>query len=135
MRPPTANILFISNDEDVCRMIEHVFSHGRADVVTSTADLEMVRTFAMQRPPDLIILDFTAQVFEHQRGFPAYQQIQAIESLKQVPVLLWMVPNPKRVKPEAQRLGIAGYVVMPSGTRELLMARDVILAGGTYFPE
>jgi DNA-binding NarL/FixJ family response regulator len=109
----------------------------RNDVVTSAADLETVRTFAAQRLPDLIILEFsfTAQVFEHQLGFPVYQQLRAIESLKRVPVLLWMVPNPKRVKPEAQRLGMAGYVAMPSGTQELLKARDVILAGGTYYPE
>ena len=129
-----AHILILSNDKDICGVIEFLLNQERNDTVSSASDFQKVRALAQQQIPDLIILESTAHVFQDQSGFPVYQQLRTIESLKQVPILFWMVPNPGRFNPEARRLGAAGCVAMPSQARELLDARDVILAGGTYFP-
>ena len=129
-----AHILVLSNDKDICGVIEFLLNRERNDTVISASDLQKVQALAQQQVPDLIILESTVRVFGDQSGFPVYQQLRTIESLKQVPILFWMIPNPSRVNPEAQQLGVAGCVAMPSQPQELLEARDVILAGGTYFP-
>jgi CheY-like chemotaxis protein len=129
-----ANILVLSGEEVILRALTRILVDARSDTVTTASSLIQVRAFAQQQVPDLIILEFTAQIDEYNLGIPVYQQIRGIEAFQEVPILFWMVPNPTYTYPTAQQLGVAGCVTMPSQPKELIEARDVILAGGTYYP-
>lgn len=129
-----ANILVVSDDPDILGVVKIVLENACDDTVTTASSLAQVKALAQQQVPDLIVLEYVARIDDIDIGIPVYQQIKSVESLQQVPVLFWMVPNPTRLYPEAQQLGVAGCVTMPSPPAELLKARDVILAGGTYYP-
>ncbi len=129
-----ANILVLNDDEDICAVIKLVLENARNDTITTAYSLAQVKALAQQQTPDLIVLEPVARIDYLDIGIPVYQQLKRIESLQQVPVLFWMVPNPMHIYPHAQQLGVAGCVSMPSQPKELIEARDVILAGGTYYP-
>lgn len=129
-----ANILVLGGEKDILRLVVRILMEARNDTATPASSLAQAEVLAQQQSLDLIVLDFIASIGEHDGGISVYQQIRRIESLRQVPVLFWMVPNPTRIYPEAQQLGVAGCVTMPSPPAELVKARDVILAGGTYYP-
>ncbi len=129
-----ANILVLSGEVDILKVLTRILVDARNDTVTTASSLIQVRALAQQQVPDLIILEFTSQIDEYNSGIPVYQQIRGIEAFQEVPVLFWMVPNPTYTYPKAQQLGVAGCVLMPSSPKDLIEARDVILAGGTYYP-
>ncbi len=128
-----ANILFVSDDEDIQQMVKLILGRDRNDSVKIAANLDELAASIEQQIPDLVILEFTTYISDHQPGFPVFHHIKSIRPLRDIPVLFWMVPNPKWVNPEAQRLGVAGCVRMPAEAQELVKACDVILAGGTYY--
>ena len=129
-----ANILVLSDEEVICTVIKSVLGNARNDTVVSASSLVQANALAQQQVPDLIVLEFVARIDDLDIGIPVYQEIKRIELLQQVPVLFWMVPNPTLIYSQAQQLGIAGCVTMPSQPKELVEARDVILARGTYYP-
>ena len=115
-------------------MLTWILVDARNDTVTIASSLAQVKTLAQQQVPESIVLEFTAQIDDYSNAIPVYQQIKRIEPFQQVPVVFWMVPNPTWVYPKAQQLGVAGCVMMPSTPDELVKARDLILAGSTYYP-
>jgi CheY-like chemotaxis protein len=129
-----ANILVLSDDEVMCALVKVVLEREHNDTVTAVSSIDQVKSFAQQQIPDLIVLEFVARIDDLDIGIPVYQQIRRIASLQQIPVLFWMVPNPTYTYPKAQELRVAGCVAMPSQPKELIEARDVILAGSTYYP-
>ncbi len=129
-----ANILALSDDADICRVIKIVLENARNDTVTTASSLAQVKALTQQQVPDLIVLEFVARIDDLNIGIPVYQQVRGIEAFQEVPVLFWMVPNPTYTYPKAQQLGVAGCVLMHSQPKDLVEARDVILAGGTYYP-
>ena len=129
-----ANILVLSDEEVICTVIKSVLGNARNDTVVSASSLVQANALAQQQVPDLIVLEFVARIDDLDIGIPVYQEIERTELLQQVPVLFWMVPNPSWIYPQAQQLGVAGCVTMPSQPNELVEARDLILAGGTYYP-
>ena len=129
-----ANILALSDDEDICDVIQIVLERACHDTVIAVSNLAQAAAAAQQHRPDLIVLEFVARMDDLAIGIPVYQRIRKLEWLHEVPVLFWMVPNPTRIYPQAQQLGVAGCIAMPSQPEELVEARDVILSGGTYYP-
>jgi DNA-binding response OmpR family regulator len=112
-------------------MLKLFLSHQRDDcVIYARGGLEGLE-LAEQNPPQLIILDL---MLPDLSGYDVFMRLQMIPKLKNVPVLLLTVLPPQMVYPEAQKLGIAGYVCKPFDFEELLLARDTLLRGETYYP-
>jgi CheY-like chemotaxis protein len=86
---------------------------------------------AEQDPPDLIIYGlFTLDL----DGYEFCRRLQWIPALQSVPVLLvgWISPN--IVYPKAQQAGAAGYLHNTVHAQSLIVARNALLRGETYFP-
>ena len=95
-----ANILVLSGEEDILSVLTRILVDARNDTVTIASSLAQVKTLAQQQIPELIVLEFTAQIDDYSNAIPVYQQIKRIEPFQQVPVVFWMVPNPTWVYPK-----------------------------------
>jgi DNA-binding NarL/FixJ family response regulator len=123
-------VLFVDEDLDEEGLIRLILANERKDrVIASKPDIRRIKLIAEQTQIDLILLAFLAS-----KSFALYRQLGSIQSLRQVPVLLWRVPNPEVIHAEAQRLGVAGFVPLVFRPQDLLAARDAALIGDTYYP-
>jgi DNA-binding response OmpR family regulator len=112
-------------------MMSLLLGHERDDcVVYAHGGLEGLE-LAAHHPPQLIILDLMMPDIS---GYEVVKRLRASPALQNVPVILLTVMPPEMVYAEAQRLGIAGYVCKPFEFDELLLARDTVLKGETYYP-
>jgi len=128
---PSRRVLVIDDMREMEEMMGLLLAHERDDKVTyAHGGLEGLAS-AEQHPPELIILDL---MMPDLPGYDVFRRLQANPALRNVPVLLLTVVPPQMVYPEAQRLGIAGYICKPFEFEELLAARDALLRGETYFP-
>jgi len=114
------------------QLIEAYLAHYLNDEVRVALDGREGLTAAEQDPPDLIILGL---VLPDLHGYEVYRRLRMIPALQHVPVLFQSADTQRRVYPEAQRLGAAGYLRKPYRLpEELLAARDAALRGDTYYP-
>ncbi len=124
-------VLVIDDMRELEEMLRLFLSHQRDDcVIYASGGLEGLE-LAEQNLPQLIILDL---MLPDLSGYDVFMRLQMMPKLKDVPVLLLTVLPPQMVYPEAQKLGIAGYVCKPFDFEELLLARDTLLRGEKYYP-
>jgi DNA-binding response OmpR family regulator len=124
-------VLVIDDMQEMQEMMSLLLSHERDDcVMYARGGLEGLE-IAEHNPPQLIILDL---MMPDLSGYQVFQRLQAMPRLRNVPVLLLTVLPPEMVYPKAQQLGIAGYVCKPFEFSDLLLARDTVLRGETYYP-
>ena len=86
---------------------------------------------AEQNPPDLILAYLWMLDMD---GYEFCRQLKTVQALRNVPVLLQSSVSPTIVYPEAQRAGAAGYLRHWHGAPDLVVARDALLNGQTYYP-
>ena len=124
-------VLFIDDMREMEEMMSLLLGHERDDcVIYARGGLEGLE-LAAQHPPQLIIMDLMMPGLS---GYEVFKRLQANPALAHVPVILLTVMPPEMVCAEAQKLGIAGYVCKPFEFEELLLARDTVLRGETYYP-
>lgn len=124
-------ILVIDDMREMEEMLRLFLGYQREDrVVYSPSGLQGLEK-AAENPPQLIILDL---MMPDLSGYDVFMRLQMMPKLKGVPVILLTVLPPQMVYPEAQKLGIAGYVCKPFEFEELLLARDTVLRGEKYYP-
>jgi LPPG:FO 2-phospho-L-lactate transferase len=128
------HVLFVSEDADMCKLVEAILTRERNDRVKCASYLQRAQLVTEQAPSDLVIIDFTSTLYTGIDGLQVYQQLRSIPVFKNVPALLWRIPNPQKVYPEAQRLGVAGCIEYVSTPQDLVKARDAALMGDTYYP-
>ncbi len=88
-------------------------------------------TVAEQDPPDLIIYGiFTLDL----DGYEFCRRLKWIPGLQNVQVLLVGWISPRVVYPEARRAGAAGYLHNAVYAQNLVIARNALLRGETYYP-
>ena len=80
--------------------------------------------------PDIIILDISMPVLD---GFAAAKQIREI--LKRVPILMLSMHAGPEVVRISRTVPVQGFITKSEVGGVLLNAVDVLLAGGTFFPE
>jgi len=124
-------VLVIDDMPEMEEMLRLFLAHERDDcVLYARGGLEGLE-MAEQNPPQLIILDL---MMPDLHGYEVFKRLKVMPKLSNVPVLLLTVLPPQMVYPEAQRLGISGYVCKPFEFDELLLARDTVLRGEKYYP-
>lgn len=126
-----AKVLYLGDDPSGHKVLEIILGQERNDKVTYMPDYEQIKAVIEQETPDLIILNvFTLNELWLDE---AYQHLKTNLVLQNVPILLWRVVN-QIIYREAQRLGMAGCIGYNFSRKELLAARDTVLAGDTYYP-
>jgi CheY-like chemotaxis protein len=88
-------------------------------------------SLAEREHPDLIIVRI---MMYEMNGYEVCRQLTAMPQLQGIPILLQAAMDPKRVYPEAQRVGAAGYLCQPYSPQEVIAARDAVLHGSVYYP-
>ena len=124
-------VLVIDDMREMEEMMCLLLAHERDDRVTFARNGQQALTLAEQDPPQLVILDL---MMPDMNGYEVFRRLKAIPSLQNVPVILLTVLPSPMVYPEAQRLGVAGYICKPFEFQDLLAARDAVLKGETYYP-
>jgi CheY-like chemotaxis protein len=126
-----AKVLIIDDEPELERLIELILERERDDKVLFAPGGRQGLIVAEQERPDLILLDIMMPDLD---GWEVYQRLRAIPTLQATPIIFQAAISPKRVYPEAQRMGAAGYMCEPYAPKDLLAARDAALQGDTYYP-
>jgi DNA-binding response OmpR family regulator len=129
--PRGRKVLVIDDMREMEEMMGLLLAHERDDRVAFAHGGLQGLTLAEQGSPELIILDL---MMPDLPGYEVFRRLSVNPALSNVPVLLLTVLPPQMVYPEAQRLGIKGYICKPFEFETLLAARDALLRGETYYP-
>ncbi len=84
--------------------------------------------YVQELKPDLLILDITMPGLS---GLEASQRIRKLGI--RVPVLIFTTHHSERLSVEVKQAGAQGYVLKSQAARNLVLAIDTLLAGGTFF--
>ncbi len=122
-------VLVIDDEPVTGEMVKLVLMRCNDEVVTANTGEEGLE-LAEEDPPDLVILDISLPDMD---GWSVYGRLRAMPDLWDVPILV----TESRVVLEADHaraVGAAGCLFKPFHTAELLIARDMVLSGKTYYP-
>lgn len=125
-----ARILVIDDHEVLREGLRSLFAKLRPawDVCGEGADGEQAIRLTQELQPDLVILDITMPVMS---GLEASSRIRKLGLT--VPILIFTTHQSERLSTEVQQAGAQGYVVKSQAARDLVVAMDALLSGGTFF--
>lgn len=109
----------------VCSLLE---SRKDLEVCEATNGEEAIQK-SLEVNPELIILDVTMPVLD---GFSAARKIK--EALPVVPILMLSMHDGPEMARSSRSVGAQGFVTKAAANEVLLKAVDVLLTGGTFFP-
>ena len=124
-------VLIIDDEPEAANLVKFILTRECSDEVYIGASASEGPNIARQERPDLIIVRI---MMYEMNGYEVCRRLKAVPQLQGLPVLLQAAMDPKRVYPEAQRVGAAGYLRQPFHPQELIAARDAVLRGGVYYP-
>ena len=126
------NVLFINDDADEGKMMQIFLREKRQDrVIICHPTDQRLSDIIEQEDPELILISF----IDGLDAVQIYQELRANPKLQETPIMFWRVTkNPVEFYPIACQLGLAGWIDFICRLDEFLEARDVVLAGGTYYP-
>jgi DNA-binding NarL/FixJ family response regulator len=123
--------ILIADDHEVLREgLKSLLAKSRPDweiCGEATNGDEAIR-YVQELKPDLLILDITMPGIS---GLEASQRIRKLGI--RVPVLIFTTHDSERLSVEVQRVGAQGYVLKSQAARNLVLAIDTLLAGGTFY--
>ncbi len=119
-------ILLVDDSPIQLRILE-VLLRDRYEVQMSTSGAEAVR-YAKKTHPDLILLDYDMPI---QSGKETFEQLQAMEETKDIPVVFLTGVQEKEVVAEVLKLRPKGYLLKPV-KQDLLFETimDILAADG-----
>jgi DNA-binding response OmpR family regulator len=124
-------ILIIDDADEIANLVKLILSRKCSDEVRIAASASQGLSIAGQEQPDLIIVRI---MMYEMNGYEVCRELKMLPGLQNIPVLLQAAMDPKRVYPEAQHVGAAGYLCEPFNPSELIAARDALLRGDVYYP-
>jgi DNA-binding NarL/FixJ family response regulator len=123
--------ILIADDHEVLREgLKSLLAKSRPDweiCGEATNGDEAIR-YVQEQKPDLLVLDITMPGLS---GLEASQHIRKLGV--RVPVLIFTTHHSDRLSLEVQQAGAQGYVLKSQAARNLVLAIDTLLAGGTFF--
>lgn len=126
----TARILIVDDHEIVREGIRGLLTRARpqweicGEAVNGLLAIEAVKSLK----PDIVILDVTMPVMS---GLEASPRIVALGLGTHV--LIFTMHQSETFASEVRNAGAHGYVVKSQASRDLILAIDSLLAGGTFF--
>ncbi len=110
--------------------VKYLLAKARPDLKVcgeATDGIEAIH-WAQARQPDLLILDIS---------MPRMSGLEAASRMRKlglnVPVLIFTTHCSERLETEVRQAGAQGYVLKSQAARDLVLAIDTILAGGTFY--
>ena len=123
-------ILIVDDHEIVREGIRTLLRRSRSDwqicgeASNAGEALNAIKTLA----PDIVILDITMPGMS---GLEAAQRIRSMRHASRV--LIFTMHDSERLATEVREAGAQGYVLKSQAARDLVLAIECILAGGTFF--
>lgn len=110
----------------VCSILE---SRKDLEICGEATNGEEAIEKSLELNPNLIILDVTMPVLD---GFSAAKKIR--EVLPAVPILMLSIHDGPEMARGSRSVGAQGFITKAVANEVLLRAADVLLTGGTFFP-
>jgi DNA-binding NarL/FixJ family response regulator len=125
-----AKILIVDDHEIVREGIRTLLTRARPqwEICGEATNGEMAIAAVEKLRPDVVILDVTMPVMS---GLEAAPRI--LRANPQCRVLIFTMHQSEMFTAEVRNSGAQGYVVKSQAARDLIVAIDSLLAGGTFF--
>jgi DNA-binding NarL/FixJ family response regulator len=126
----SAHILIVDDHEIVREGIRNLLSRARPQwkIVGEATNGQLAIEAVKNLKPDIVILDVTMPVMS---GLEAAPRIAALNLGARV--LIFTMHQSETFVAEVRNTGAQGYVVKSQASRDLILAIDSLLAGGTFF--
>jgi DNA-binding NarL/FixJ family response regulator len=126
----TARIQIVDDHEVLREGVKSLLARLRPDweVCGEATDGKEAIQLAQTLKPDIMILDIT---MPHLSGLEASSKMR--KSGFVFPILIFTTHQSERLESEVRRAGAQGYVLKSQAARNLVLAIDKLLAGGTFF--
>jgi DNA-binding NarL/FixJ family response regulator len=126
----TARILIVDDHEVLREGLKSLLAKSRPDweICGEATNGNEALQSAQELKPDLIVMDITMPGMS---GFEASSRMRKIGL--SFPVLIFTTHESDRLGTEVFQAGAQGYVLKSQAARNLVLAIDTILAGGTFF--
>jgi DNA-binding NarL/FixJ family response regulator len=126
----TPRILIVDDHEIVREGIRTLLNRSRPewDVVGEAINGKLAIEAVKDLKPDVVILDVTMPVMS---GLEAAPRIIALNTGARI--LIFTMHQSETFVAEVRSTGAQGYVVKSQASRDLILAIDALLAGGTFF--
>lgn len=125
-----ARILIVDDHEVLREGITSLLARMRPDweICGEATDGDEAIQMAQTLSPDIILLDITMPRLS---GLEASSRIRKLGL--NVPILIFTTHQSSRLPEDVRQAGAQGYVLKSQAGRNLVLAIDTILAGGTFF--
>lgn len=125
-----ARILIVDDHEIVRQGICTLLQRSRPDweICGEAANGNDAVDAARTLKPDVVILDITMPGMS---GFEATSQMRRLDLHS--PILIFTMHSSERLGKEIREAGAQGYVLKSQAARDLVVAIDTLLGGGTFF--
>ena len=126
----STRILIVDDHEVLREGVKSLLGKLRPDwqISGEANDGEQAIQLAKQSVPDVIVLDIS---------MPGVSGLEACSRMRdiglQVPVLIFTTHQSERLAQDVRQVGAQGYVLKSQAARDLVLAIDTILSGGTFF--
>jgi DNA-binding NarL/FixJ family response regulator len=126
----THRILIVDDHEIVREGIRTLLSRARPqwEIVGEAINGKLAIEAVKELKPDVVILDVTMPVMS---GLEAAPRIIALNMGARI--LIFTMHQSETFVSEVRSAGAQGYVVKSQASRDLILAIDALLAGGTFF--
>lgn len=126
----SVRILIVDDHEVLREGLRSLLAKLRPDwtICGEATDGDEAIQLAQDLKPDLVILDIT---------MPRVSGLEAAAHMRKLklkfPILIFTTHQSERLGAEVRESGAQGYVLKSQAARNLVMAIDALLAGGTFF--
>jgi DNA-binding NarL/FixJ family response regulator len=125
-----ARILIVDDHEIVRQGLKSLLANSRPEweVSGEAGDGKQAIEAARDLKPDVVVLDIS---------MPGMNGLEALSRMRKLglgcPVLIFTMHESGTLGTDVSRAGAQGYVVKSQAARDLVLAIDTLLAGGTFF--
>jgi DNA-binding NarL/FixJ family response regulator len=126
----TARILIVDDHELLREGVKSLLAKLRPEwlICGESNRADEVIELAQSLKPDIITMDIT---------MPGMSGLEATSRMRKlgitIPVVIFTTHESERLGTEVRQAGAQGYVLKTQAARDLVLAMDTILAGGTFF--
>jgi DNA-binding NarL/FixJ family response regulator len=126
----STRILIVDDHEVLREGVKSLLAKLRPDwqISGEANDGEQAIQLARQSVPDVIVLDIS---------MPGVSGLEACSRMRemglQVPVLIFTTHQSEQLAQDVRQAGAQGYVLKSQAARDLVLAIDTIISGGTFF--